>query len=85
MKFKRRSGGNEIILPNGDAKQSSAVQESLAAGVARGHRWLQLLEEGKFASISELADAARLDRAYVFHLLKNALHTAQPVRYTQAC
>ena len=61
MKFKRRSGGNEIILPNGAAKQSSAVQESLAAGVARGHRWLQLLEEGKFDSLSEFAEAVGMD------------------------
>lgn len=61
MRFKRRSGRKEIILPNGEGKQTSAVQESLVAAVARAHRWLALLEDGVYNSVGELADAIGMD------------------------
>ena len=61
MRLKRRSGRKEIILPNGEGKEASAVQESLATAVARAHRWLALLEDGKFGSVSELAEAVGID------------------------
>ena len=61
MKFKRRSGRKEIILPNGEGRQTSAVQESLVAAVARAHRWLTLLEDGVYNSVGELADAVGMD------------------------
>jgi site-specific DNA recombinase len=65
MKFKRRSGRKEIVLPNGEGKETSAVQESLVAAVARAHRWLALLEDGRFNSVSELAEAVGLDASLV--------------------
>jgi len=65
MRLKRRSGRKEIILPNGNAEEASPVQESLATAVARAHRWLQLLEDGRFNSVSELAEAVDLDPSLV--------------------
>lgn len=65
MRFKRRSGRKEIVLPNGDVKQSSPVQESLVVAVARAHRWLALLEEGQFRSVGELAEAVGMDASLV--------------------
>jgi len=65
MKFKRRSGRKEIVLPNGEGKEASAVQESLVTSVARAHRWLTLLEDGRFGSVSELAEAIGLDPSLV--------------------
>ena len=61
MRFKRRSGRKEIVMPNGDAKQSSPVQESLVDAVARAHRWLGLLEDGRFRSVGDLAEAVGMD------------------------
>ena len=61
MRFKRRSGRKEIVLPNGDVKQSSPVQESLVVAVARARRWLALLEEGHFRSVGDLAEAVGMD------------------------
>ena len=65
MRFKRRSGRKEIVLPNGDVKQSSPVQESLVVAVARAHRWLALLEEGHFRSVGDLAEAVGMDASLV--------------------
>jgi hypothetical protein len=65
MRFKRRSGRKEIVLPNGDVKQSSPVQESLVVAVARAHRWLALIEEGHFRSVGDLAEAVGMDASLV--------------------
>jgi len=65
MRLKRRSGRKEIVLPSGDVKQSSPVQESLVVAVARAHRWLSLLEEGRFRSVGDLAEAVGMDASLV--------------------
>ena len=82
MQFKRRSGRKEIVLPNGDGKETWGVQESLVTAVARAHRWLALLEEGKFGSVSELAEAVRLDPSLVRRHLN--LNLLRPVLVRQA-
>jgi hypothetical protein len=75
MRFKRRSGRKEIVLPNGDVKQSSPVQESLVVAVARAHRWLALIEEGHFRSVGDLAEAVGMDASLVRrHLGLTSLH-----------
>ncbi len=58
MRFKHRSGRKEILLPDSTtAEAPDATQESLVIAVARAHRWLALLEEGRFNSVGELAEA----------------------------
>jgi len=72
MKFKRIGGRKEIIVPptgREDDSQSSPVNKPLAMAVARGHRWLSLLEEGHYRSIDDLAEAVGVHRAYVARLL----------------
>jgi len=63
MKFKRKAGRKQVILPDeaGVHSEHSPVQGALAIAVARAHRWLQLLEDGRFSSLSELAEAVGMD------------------------
>jgi len=63
MRFKKKSGRKEVILPNGmeDGDRYSPVQSPLAIAVARAHRWLRLIEDGRFSSITELAEAVDMD------------------------
>jgi hypothetical protein len=67
MKFKKKAGRKQVILPGGAGIDSehSPVQGALAIAMARAHRWLQLLEGGKFTSISELAEAVDMDPSQV--------------------
>jgi len=68
MTFKRRGGRKELIVPHtyeptaGDdsASAPASLNKPLAIAVALGHRWLKLLMAGKFASVSELAEALRM-------------------------
>ena len=41
--------------------------------LARAHRWKRLLEEGRYASISELAKAEKIDRGYLGRILQLTL------------
>jgi|GEM_PF-31047 len=57
-----RAGRKEILLPGSTtAEAPDATQESLVIAVARAYRWLVLLEEGRFNSVGELAEAVDMD------------------------
>ena len=76
MQFRRRGGRKEILPPpngNGREPRTSPVYKPLAVAVARAHRWEELLEQGRFSSINELADAVGVDRGYVGRLLNLTL------------
>ena len=73
MKFKRRGGRREIIVPDGlpAAKSSkTATQEPLVVALARAHRWQELIDEGRYPSITALAEALDVDRSYVSRMLR---------------
>jgi len=65
MTFKKRGGRKEMILPPGcrldDHQDGPSINKPLAIAVALGHRWLDLLTEGKFQSVQELAEAVDID------------------------
>ena len=86
MRFKRRGGRKEIIVPR-NVKNASpavaenpAVQKPLAIALARAHRWQALLNQGRHESANDLADAAGIDRAYVRRLLSLTLLSPDLVR-----
>ena len=60
--------------------ENPAVQKPLAVAVARAHRWQALLDQGRYRSISDLADAAGLDRSYVRRLVNLTLLSPDLVR-----
>ena len=46
---------------------------ALVKGLARGFRWQRMLEQGRYASISEMAKAEGVERGYVGSLLRLTL------------
>ena len=67
LKLKKRAGRKQVIVP----QEASEIpvrpdhQEALVIALARAHRWQRLLDEGKFGTITELAETIGLDRSYV--------------------
>jgi hypothetical protein len=57
--------GDGVIPVNGDP--------ALIKALARGFRWRRMLEEGRYASISEMAKAEGVERGYVGSLLRLTL------------
>ena len=82
MTIRRRGGRKQIIGPDGapvQARQDGPGMETtsgdptLVKALARAFRWRRMLEEGRYASIRELAAAEGVDRSYVGRLLNLTL------------
>jgi len=75
MRFKKRGGRKEIVLPEGHGRAPvySPEQRKLLLTLARAHRWKELLESGTYPTVKALAAALGLDRSYVAKLLNLTL------------
>ncbi|MFZ1413723.1 MAG: hypothetical protein WAS73_03960 [Defluviicoccus sp.] len=65
-----------IIAPDGNdawAPAKPRPDETLIRALARAHRWKRMLEEGIHGSVSEIAEAEKIDRSYVNRLLRLTL------------
>ena len=74
--FVRRGGRKIIVAPDGSDAWAPArprPDEALIRALARAHRWKRLLEQGKYQSAAELADAEGLTRSFVSRLLRLTL------------
>jgi len=73
MKFKRRGGRKEIIVPEGllaTQAAKSETQEPLVVALARAHHWQELIDSGRYPTITALAEALEVDRGYVSRMLR---------------
>ncbi len=76
MTFVRRGGRKVIVAPDGGdawAPSPPRPDEALIRALARAHRWKQMLEDGTHASINALAEAEKINRAYICRLLNMTL------------
>ena len=73
MRFKKRGGRKEIIAPEGlDSAflATGPAQEAIVTALARAQRWQQMLDAGKVASVTELADRLEVDRSYASRIMR---------------
>jgi hypothetical protein len=76
MTFVRRGGQKVIIAPDGRdawAPCRPRPDEALIRAIVRAHRWKRLLEDGRYRSAGELAEAEGLTRSFVTRLLRLTL------------
>jgi hypothetical protein len=82
MKLRRRSQRKAIIGPDGVPVQMAlnapptaitAGDPGLVKALARAFRWRRLLEDGRYASLDELAKAEKVDRSHMSRLLRLTL------------
>jgi hypothetical protein len=75
MDWRRRGGRKVIVAPPGcnDWAPPPKIDSALVKALARAHRWRRLLEEGRFGTLAELADAERISRSYVCRVLRLTL------------
>jgi len=76
MRFQRRGGRKRIVAPDGsDIVPTSKPQPdgTLVKALARAHRWQGMLEEGRFASVRELAEGERVSLSYISRILRLTL------------
>ena len=76
MRFQRRGGRKRIVAPDGSELAPSSKPQpdgTLVKALARAHRWQGMLEEGRFASVRELAEAERVSLSYISRILRLTL------------
>jgi hypothetical protein len=76
MRFQRRGGRKRIVAPDGSelARGSGPHPDTtLVKALARAKRWQRMLDEGRFASARELAEAERVGHSYVGRILRLTL------------
>lgn len=68
----RRGRRKVVTLPDGTAVQPRAWDNQptpMQLALARGHRWLAILESGKAQNLAEVAEMEGMDRAYVSRMV----------------
>jgi hypothetical protein len=76
MTLKRRGGRKEIVIAQSlprRRKSAPHARSALVLAVIRGHRWKELLESGRYASIDALAARMGVGSSYVGRLLNLTL------------
>ena len=71
-------GGRKAIIPDKTADQplpvrSSRTDNALLKALARAYRWRQMIEDGEYASITELAKAENINQSYACRILRLTL------------
>jgi hypothetical protein len=71
---RRKSGRKTIVSPKGEMSTIRTRSDpAMVKALARAFRWKRMLEMGQFASISEIAEAEKIDRGYVGSILRLTL------------
>jgi hypothetical protein len=82
LTLRRRGGRKAILGPDGVPVQpaadapptaTTAGDPALVKALARAFRWRRMLEEGRFGSLHELAEAEKVDRSHLARLLRLTL------------
>jgi hypothetical protein len=76
MRFQRRGGRKRIVAPDGSEIVPTSKPQpdgTLVKALARAWRWQRMLDEGRFASVRELADAERVGLSYISRILRLSL------------
>jgi hypothetical protein len=72
IQIKRCSGRKRVMVPDGASFQHrpwDGAPTSLQQALARGHRWLAMLESGEVKSLKAIAARERIDDSYVSRMV----------------
>lgn len=77
LRIRRRPGRKTIVTPMAEAGADAAIRTcadpALVKALARAFRYQRLLDEGHYASITEMAAAEQIERGYLGSLLRLTL------------
>src|SRR4051812_49842236 len=74
LTIRRSPGRKTIVIPENEAGTvRTRADPAMVKALARAFRWKRLLDDGRYASISEIAAAEKIDRGYVGGILRLTL------------
>ena len=73
----RRGGRKLVLAPNGmnvtAAPARRHIDDAMVKAIARAFRWREMLENGEYATIREIANAEKINESYVGRVLRLTL------------
>lgn len=73
----RRAGGRKQVVTPADAApwipRPARVDSTLVKAIIRAHRWRDMLESGRYATVRDLADAEKINESYLGRTLRLTL------------
>lgn len=77
LKIRRRRGRKTVVTPVREGDEATTIPTlagpALVKALGRAFRYQRLLDEGRYASITEMAEAERIERGYLGSLLRLTL------------
>ncbi len=75
LAIRHRPGRKTVVIPTTDglAPVTTRADPALVKALARAFRYQRMLDQGWYASISEMAEAERIERGYLGTLLRLTL------------
>ncbi len=75
LSIRRRPGRKTVVTPvaDGVAPVTTRADPALVKALARAFRYQRLLDEGRYASISEMAEAEKVERGYLGTIMRLTL------------
>ena len=75
LTVRRWPGRKTVVTPTGETAGPvrTRAEPTLLKALARAFRWQRMLDEGRYASISEMAKAERIERGYLGKVLQLTL------------
>ena len=73
--LRKRGGRKQVVSPEGACwdQLRPRVDNTMVKAIARAHRWKRLMESGRFASVTELAEAEKINQSYLCRVLRLTL------------
>ena len=75
LTLRKRGGRKQVVSPEGACwgQPRPRVDNTMVKAIARAHRWKRLMESGRFASVTELAAAEKINQSYLCRVLRLTL------------
>lgn len=75
LTVRKRGGRKQVVMPDGACwgQPRPRIDNTMVKAIARAHRWKRLMEIGRFASVTELAEAEKINQSYLCRVLRLTL------------
>ena len=75
LTVRKRGGRKQVVMPEGACwgQPRPRVDNTMVKAIARAHRWKRLMESGRFASVTELAEVEKINQSYLCRVLRLTL------------
>jgi hypothetical protein len=75
LTLRKRGGRKQVVTPEGACwgQPRPRVDNTMVKAIARAHRWKRLMESGRFAAVTELAEAEKINQSYLCRVLRLTL------------